>query len=65
MEYIARHYHIDLALARPLPSSGIRKLACARAMAGRWQTGESDGGQAHAFGTIDNVGGDFRTLSIG
>jgi len=35
MDYIARHYHMDLALARPLPSSGIRKLACARAMAGK------------------------------
>ena len=27
MDYIARHYNMDLPLARPLPSSGIRKLA--------------------------------------
>ena len=27
MDYIARHYHMDLALTRLLPSSGIRKLA--------------------------------------
>ena len=39
MDYIAKHYHMDLALTRPLPSSGIRKLACARAMAGRWRAG--------------------------
>jgi hypothetical protein len=43
MEYIARHYNMDLplarrlsgGLARPLPSSGIRKVALRTRMAGR------------------------------